>query len=80
MIKMICLDLDGTLLNSKKEIDKKTCSFLNELSSKGIEIVIATGRHYDFASYLTRNLTDKRVIISNNGSGIFSPKDKRLII
>ena len=52
MFKMICLDLDGTLLNYEKQIDSQTSKLLNKLSSNGVEIVIATGRHYDFASYL----------------------------
>lgn len=79
MLKMICLDLDGTLLNYEKQIDSQTSRLLNKLSSNGVEIVIATGRHYDFASFLTRDLTENRIIIANNGAGIFRPKDNKAI-
>ncbi len=68
---MICLDLDGTLLRSDKSIDINTADILNKLSDMGIQIVIATGRHYDFAKVLTYGLTDERIIIANNGAAIF---------
>ncbi|WP_312699410.1 HAD family hydrolase [Sedimentibacter sp.] len=67
--KMIVSDLDGTLLNDKKEIDDNTIYILNELHIKGIEIVIATGRNYYMAKKMIepiRNLNP--VVLSNNGS------------
>ena len=67
--KMIVSDLDGTLLNDKKEIDDNTIYILNELHKKGIEIVIATGRNYYMAKKMIepiRNLNP--VVLSNNGS------------
>lgn len=74
MYKMICLDLDGTLLNSKKEISQNNQDILNRLSHQGIKIVIATGRHLDFAKYLTNDLDNNHIIISNNGAGVFDLK------
>ena len=47
MIKMIVVDLDGTLLNDDrdgKNISSYTMSILNKCREKGIKIVIATGR------------------------------------
>ncbi|MGZ7222912.1 HAD hydrolase family protein, partial [Streptococcus pyogenes] len=44
MIKLIAIDMDGTLLNSQKEIsdlDKKT---LQKAAKAGIKIVLCTGR------------------------------------
>ncbi|WP_086348586.1 Cof-type HAD-IIB family hydrolase [Candidatus Enterococcus clewellii] len=44
MIKLVAIDLDGTLLNSQKQIsdkDKKTLSLAKE---QGVKIVICTGR------------------------------------
>lgn len=43
-IKMIGLDLDGTLLNSKKELTSYTKSVLEEALAKGITVLVATGR------------------------------------
>lgn len=43
-IKLIALDLDGTLLTSEKKIDEVTKNKLIEAQKQGIVIVIATGR------------------------------------
>ena len=43
-IKLIALDLDGTLLTSKKTIDEETKKRLLEVQKMGISIAIATGR------------------------------------
>ena len=43
-IKMIGLDLDGTLLDSQKEISAYTLQVLQRAMQSGVEVVIATGR------------------------------------
>ena len=42
VIKLIATDMDGTLLNDKKELPKDFCSFA--ASHKDIKMVIASGR------------------------------------
>lgn len=44
MIKMIALDLDNTLLNSKKEISQRNEQVLKQLHEQGLRIVLCTGR------------------------------------
>ena len=44
MIKALFFDLDGTLLNSKKEISERTQSTLKICKLKGIKLFIATAR------------------------------------
>lgn len=44
MIKMVAVDMDGTLLNSQHQIDPKTTAALKELVAKGIKVVPASGR------------------------------------
>ena len=41
-IKIIAFDLDGTLLNSRKELTPNTREILERAASKGFEIVPAT--------------------------------------
>lgn len=43
-IKLIALDLDGTLLNSKKEISAPNVEAIREARQKGVEVVLTTGR------------------------------------
>lgn len=42
--KMIAYDMDGTLLNSKKEISKNTINAINDAMKKGVHIIFNTGR------------------------------------
>ena len=43
-IKLIALDLDGTLLNSQKEISKENVAAIAQARAKGIHVVLTTGR------------------------------------
>ena len=42
--RLVALDLDGTLLNTKHELSERTKSVLKRLCEKGVTILIATGR------------------------------------
>ncbi|RYM05655.1 sugar-phosphatase [Sporolactobacillus sp. THM7-7] len=44
MIKLIAIDLDGTLLNDEKEITDKTEAVLKEAKRRGVKVVLCTGR------------------------------------
>ena len=44
MYKILALDLDGTLTNSKKEITPQTLDILTQVQQKGLRIVLASGR------------------------------------
>ena len=68
MLKAVCLDLDGTLLDDDKRISARSFSLLDNLIENGIEVVIATGRHFymvsDFLKPLKRNnLTDRKSVV-----------------
>ena len=47
MVKIIAFDLDGTLYDSHKHIDKDTVHKIIELEQKGIVVGIVTGRFYE---------------------------------
>lgn len=44
MIKMVALDLDGTLLTTDKKISARNERVLKQLSAQGIKVVLCTGR------------------------------------
>ncbi|WP_141650743.1 HAD family hydrolase, partial [Clostridium botulinum] len=46
MYKLVAIDMDGTLLNSKKQVSRENITTINEAIKKGIKIVICTGRPY----------------------------------
>ena len=44
MIKLIAIDLDGTLLDEEKKISNENKRVLAEAKAKGVKIVLCTGR------------------------------------
>jgi len=51
-VKLIGLDLDGTLINPDESISEATISYLKHLVEGGLYIAIVTGRPYNEACYL----------------------------
>lgn len=83
-IKLIALDLDGTLLTSKKEIDEETKKALQRVQEKGIVITIATGRDkggIDFV-YEPLQLEEKgnNYVAGVNGQIIYDFKKKEYFV
>lgn len=70
-IKLIALDLDGTLLNSDKQLSEENKAALARAASEGIEIVPATGRFYRGMPQVIRDLPFVRYVISINGAQVY---------
>lgn len=79
MYKLLSIDLDGTLLNNKKEIDKESIKYLENLSSKGIIIVISTGRSYVGIPKCLKENNFVDYYITSNGATCFDRKNNLLI-
>ncbi len=79
-IKLIALDLDGTLLTEKKKITPYTMQILENASRQGVVIVIATGRPFMGIPEELRNLPGIRYAISSNGAKIIDTKKKSIIM
>ena len=62
------MDIDGTLLNSKSEISERNSETIAEAASRGIEIVLVTGRRFDFALPIANALPSDLHLIVNNGA------------
>lgn len=50
-IRLIAFDLDGTVLNGKKEVSPRTVEAMRRAAAKGIRLVIATGRQLSDIPY-----------------------------
>ncbi len=73
---LIVLDLDGTLLNHKKEISFITKHYLRRLKRQGHIIVLASGRPFRSLKKYYDNLHLDTPVICYNGSLLFNPKDR----
>ena len=69
-IRLISLDLDGTLLNSKKELSEVNYCALETVARQGIQIVPTTGRFYDAMPAVIRQLPFVNYVIAINGAEV----------
>ena len=67
---IIALDLDGTLLNSKKELSSGNRAALERAAAAGYEIVPTTGRFYGGMPQVIRDLPFIRYVITINGAEV----------
>lgn len=70
MIRLIALDLDGTLLDSRGRIPPDNLDAVREAIAEGLHVVVVTGRSYHFANSITRDLPPEVVLILNNGAAV----------
>ena len=71
-IKLIATDMDGTLLDSKGQVDlPRLEKILDQLEERGIRFVIATGNEIHRVKQLLGHLTERVVLIVANGARIF---------
>ena len=73
-IKLIALDLDGTLLTSKKTIDEETLKRLLKVQEMGIHIAITTGRDkgsIDFVSKPLQLEKGNNYVVGVNGQVVY---------
>src|SRR6202790_941881 len=67
-IKLIALDIDGTLLNSQWEVSPVNQAAIAAATRRGIEVALVTGRRYDFAMLVARQNGSPLTMIVNNGA------------
>ncbi len=78
-IKMIGLDLDGTLLTDKKELTDRTKAALRRAIELGITVLVASGRPWMGVPEELRNFPGMRYALTSNGARIIDTKDDRVI-
>lgn len=71
-VRLIALDIDGTLLDSNWQIPEANRAAIVEASRRGIEVALVTGRRYDFAMPVAQMLDTPLTLIVNNGALIRS--------
>lgn len=77
--RLICIDLDGTLLDSQRNVHPKTIEVLQKAHQKGAHIVISTGRLYSDAEHFSNIIGVDSPIIASNGGVIKGTGDRKSI-
>ena len=67
-LRLIAVDIDGTLLDSKFRVSEANLRALHDAHDAGIQIVLATGRRHSFTRPITSLLGFSPIIVSSNGA------------
>lgn len=78
-IKLIALDLDGTLLDSQKRLSQRNKNALEECIRRGIEIVPCTGRIWNGVPESIRNFSGIHYAITVNGAVLENVKKGQVL-
>ena len=75
--QLIALDLDGTLLNSRKEIPEESVRAIREVCAAGKTVVFDTGRAVPELAEQIAMLPEVRYAVFASGAGIYDIHEKR---
>lgn len=67
-IRFIAIDIDGTLLDSRWELPAANREAIVAAAGRGIEVALVTGRRYDFALPIARQIPCPLTLVVNNGA------------
>ncbi len=67
-VRLIALDIDGTLLDSRWKLPEANRAAIAEATRRGIEVALVTGRRYDFAMPIALQIDSPLIMIVSNGA------------
>jgi len=67
-LRLIAIDIDGTLLNPEFKISATDIATLQHAHAQGIEVILVTGRRHTFALPIAQQLGFDLWLISSNGA------------
>ena len=78
-IKLIALDLDGTLLTTDKKLTDYSRQVLAKAIAQGCEVVVASGRPLSAIPKELLEFPGMHYVVSSNGARIVDLKEKKTI-
>ena len=79
MLKLLAIDLDGTLLNSYGDISNENKEAIKYALNKGVEVVLASGRVPLTMQKISKELEIKNYLIAGNGASVYDIKAQKNI-
>lgn len=77
--RLLAVDIDGTLVNSRNELTERTREALLEASAAGVRVVLATGRRYSRALPLVAPLGIEAPVVTASGALIKRASDHQTL-
>ncbi|HXM94343.1 MAG TPA: Cof-type HAD-IIB family hydrolase [Candidatus Dormibacteraeota bacterium] len=75
-VRLIALDIDGTLLDSRWQLPEANRVAIAEAARRGMEVALVTGRRFDFALPVARQIDSPLTMIVNNGALVRSKEGR----
>lgn len=78
-IKVIFIDIDGTLYTSNRKITEYSKNILKQAQEKGINIVLCSGRRCLYILNIVKQIKTSNYIIGDNGASIYDIEKNNII-
>ena len=78
-VRLIALDLDGTTLDSSKQVSEKNRNAIINAVKNGVHICIASGRAFDTLPSVVTEIPGIEYAITSNGAAVYEIKDKKCL-
>ena len=79
MYKLVAVDLDGTLLNQYGEVTENSKRVIKNVTRKGTQVVIASGRSIDSIKNISKEIGASKYIIAGNGAVVYDTKEEKIL-
>ena len=79
-IKLVALDIDGTLLDSRGELPVENGHAIEASVRRGVKIVLVSGRRWSMARQVSQALGLTFPVVAHNGALIRSPLDSHRLL
>ena len=74
-IRLLVLDVDGTVTNSRHEVTEATCRAIDRVRAAGVRVMLATGRRYRDALPVAERLEIVEPLVTASGALVKRPGD-----
>ncbi len=79
MIRLLAIDMDGTLFNSQSEVSPANREAIASALAAGVEVVIATGKPYGGIEGLVAELDLRAPQVTLNGGAVVAPLVREIV-
>jgi len=77
--RLLALDIDGTLLNSKSELTPRTKEAIRKAKERGMKVLLATGRRLAGTLPFVQALGLNELVIVHNGAVVYDPSSAKIL-
>lgn len=79
-LEAVFLDLDGSLLNSNRQIGEEDRRTIGRLIRRGVRVCVTTGRHYELSARYPRELgLSGMPFLASDGAVLYHPGERRVL-